>query len=302
VAVADRAQQLGVLNISLNGKEGISARGAYLFQNALTPSVQLDSLISHCIQDKGFKQFAILAPDDAFGKDMAYQFWNIAEKKGGKIVGFKTYPPKEKDFQNYVKDLIGLGAADLKNRKEEVEKLAQYKAEQKKKTGREPRVQLPPIINFEALFIPDSPAAVGQIAASLAYFDATGFALLGTTEWNSDALRQRGGRHVEGALFPGSLSMNSDQAQQKEFINNFIAAYGTTPDLLSAQSYEAMYMLSAVLKATSSANRNAIVNKLGALQDFATPLGPVSFDGTRIARRKLPILRMDKSGSIVKDK
>ena len=35
VAAGDRAQELGVLNLSLTGKEGISERGPYLFQNAL---------------------------------------------------------------------------------------------------------------------------------------------------------------------------------------------------------------------------------------------------------------------------
>src|SRR5262249_22706666 len=54
VAVAERSQQLGVMNLSLSGKEGISEKGAYLFQNALTPRVQMDSLLRYCINEKKF--------------------------------------------------------------------------------------------------------------------------------------------------------------------------------------------------------------------------------------------------------
>lgn len=298
LAVADRSQQLGVLNLSLNGKEGISARGAYLFQNALTPRVQLDSLVSYCVENKNYRRFAIFAPNDNFGKDMAYQFWDLADKKGAKIVAFKTYPPKEKDFQNPISEMIGV--ANIKYRRMEWERLQQFVTEQKQKSRREVKAQLPPIVDFDALFIPDSPAVASQIAASLAYFDATGFPLLGTTEWNSEQLYQRGGRLVEGALFPGALSVNTDNQHQKEFVGSFTSAYGSAPDLLASQAYEAMYLVGAVIKESGNANRNAIVTRLRALENFPTPLGNITFDDTRIARRKLPIFKLEKNGQIVR--
>ncbi len=297
VAVADRAQQLGILNLSLTGKEGVSSRGAYLFQNALTPRVQLESLVNHTMKEKNFKRFAILAPNNPFGKDMAAEFWDLVEKNGGHIVGYRLYPPDEKDFQEYVQRLVGL--SNPKFRTLEMTRLAEYKKEAKEKTGREPKADIPPIIDFDAIFLPDSPSTVSQIAASLAYYDVTNVPMLGTTEWNSDQLYKRGGRYVEGALFPGGLSSASKNETQKNFIRQFAAAYGGAPDLLATQAYEAMFILSGALKETSSSDRNDVVKEMSKMSGFLTPLGSLSFDATRIARRKLSVYKLEMGGNIV---
>ncbi len=297
VAVADRSQQLGILNLSLTGKEGVSSRGAYLFQNALTPGVQLESLVTHCVKEKGFKRFAILAPNNPFGKDMSAEFWDLVEKNGGHVVGYRLYPPEEKDFQEYVQRLVGLGNPKLRTL--ENARLAEYKKETKEKTGREPKADIPPIVDFDAIFLPDSPATVSQIAASLAYFDVSNVAMLGTTEWNSDQLYKRGGRYVEGALFPGGLSAASRNETQKAFIRLFAAAYGGAPDLLATQAYEAMHILTGALKQTASADRNDVVREMSRLNGYLTPLGSITFDGTRIARRKLSVFKLESGGNIV---
>lgn len=297
LAVADRAQQLGVPNISLTGKAGISARGAYLFQNALTPQVQLENLVDFAVRQRNLKRFAILAPNNTFGLDMSNQFWDLVEKSGGSVVAYQTYKPTEKDFQRYIREMIGL--ANLDFRKLEVQALDKFQEEYKEKTGRKPRVQLPPIVDFDAIFLPDSPRTVAQIAASLTYFDATNTVLLGTTEWNSDQLYKFGGRHVEGALFPGGLTEKSEDPKQREFLNEFSQAYGNAPDLLAGQAFEAMKLMTVAIDEASSSDRNDVVRELARMDDFNSPLGDVTFDTTRIARRKLPILKLEYGGNIV---
>lgn len=296
LAVAERSQQLGVLNLSLSAKEGLSERGAYLFQNALTPKVQVENLVNHVVKERGMKRFAILAPNDAFGKDMANQFWELTEKYGGKIVAYETYPPEEKDFQTHVKELTGL--SDPRYRKLEQAKLTQHIEETKKKTGKEPKSRLPPIVDFDAIFIPDGPKNVGQIAASLAYFDVSGVPLLGTTEWNTDQLYKRGGRYVEGAIFPGGISLGTRNPKQRDFIRVYSDAFGSAPDLLAGQAYEAMELIGAAINKSSS-DRNDIVNELGRLREYESPLGSVSFDNTRLARRRIPVYSLEKNGAIV---
>lgn len=297
VAVAERAQQLGVLNLSLSAREGLSERGAYLFQNALTPKVQVESLVGHAVRDRGWKRFAILAPGDNFGRDMANEFWELAERFGASIVSYHTYPPEEKDFQSHIKDLTGL--ADPKYRKLETTKLDEWVKEQKAKTGKEPKSpRLPPIVDFDAIFVPDGPKNVGQIAASLAYFDVTGVPLLGTAEWNSEQLYKRGGRYVEGAIFPGGLSMHTRNPRQRDFIRGYGEAFGAQPDLLGSQSFEAMALVAAAIRKSSS-DRNDLVTELASLKEFDSPLGMVSFDNSRLARRKLPVYSLSANGAIV---
>jgi len=296
VAVAERAGQLGIPNLSLSAKEGISEKSPYLFQNALTPRVQIESLVQFCIQNRKFRRFAVLAPNNAFGKDMTKQFWDMVELYGGKVVAHETYDPEEKDFQAHIKDLIGL--SDPKFRKLEQAKLFEYLREQKAKTGKEPKVQLPPIIDFDALFIPDSPKAVAQIAPSLAYFEVNGISLLGTTEWNSDAFFRRGGKYVEGAIFPAGLHLGTRNPKTREFIQYYQQAYGTPPDLLAVQAYEAMDIVIAGIQNGRSEDRNILVNQLSRLKDFETPIGNLTFDNDRIARRKLSILMLENGGQV----
>lgn len=296
LAAGDRAQELGVLNLSLTGKEGISERGAYLFQNALTPRVQMENLVKHCIQEKKFHRFAILAPENSFGDDMASEFTAVANRLGGRVVGYETYPPEAKDFQTAVQKLAGL--ADPRYRKMETQKLEAFVKEQQEKTRRPSKARLPPLVDFDAIFLPDGPKNAAQIAASLAYFDVTGVALLGTSEWNSDQLHKRGGRLVEGALFPAGLSLTSTHAKQRDFVRMYAEAYGGMPDLLSAQAYEA-FELVARAASGSGGNRNSAVSELSSLTRFESPLGILSVDASRTVQRTLPILGLVPGGNIV---
>ena len=294
---ADKAQELGVLNISLSGKDGIADRGVYIFQNALTPKLQLESLVSHCINNLKITRFALLVPNNNFGNEYSSNFWNAVTRFGGKVMAFEFYNPDEKDFQKNVQELVGLNP---KYRRLEFSKLLEYQKEQKAKTGKDPKVKLEPIIDFEAIFIPDSPKTVAQIAASLAYYDIKDITLLGTTEWNSDQLYQRGGQYVAGALFPGGLSLSSQNATQVSFIKSYNDAYGTNPDLLASQAYEAMHIVISALRTASSSDRNELVTFINNQKTFSSPLGSdVSFDGTRVAKRMVPIFRLESNGAVV---
>lgn len=297
LAVAERSQELGVLNLSFTGKSGLSEKGAYLFQNALTPSVQLESLVRHCILERKFRRFAILAPNNSFGEDMANEFWDLVEKYSGRVVGFELYAPDENDFQVHVRKLTGLDEPQY--RRLETIELNKYIAAQKTKTGREPKTRLPAIVDFDGIFVPDSPKTVAQVAASLAYFDATGPKLLGTTEWNTDQFYKRGGRHVEGALFPGGISVSSHNPRQRDFIRGFAEAYGSAPDLLASQGFEALTMIAVAMAQSRSSDRNQLVREMSSLKGLDTPLGTVTIDATRVARRMLPVFQLEAGGNII---
>lgn len=297
LAVAERCQQLGVPNLSFTSKEGLSRKGAYLFQNALTPRVQLEEMVRYVTQDKGFRRFAILAPKNSFGEEMAKEFWTLVEQNGAHIVAYERFAENTTDFQDSVKALLGL--ADPSLRKAENAALLKITKEYQEKYHRPSKARLPPIIDFDALFVPDLPGPVGQIAASLAYFDASGIPLLGTTEWNSDQLFRRGGRHVEGAIFPGAISPYSRNPQTKEFIRLFSENYGNPPDLLSAQAFEATHLIMESIRRSGSSNRNSIVTELSTFQNYDTPLGKLSFDSSRLAIRQLPVFALLPGGNVV---
>lgn len=295
-AVAERAEALGIPNISLANKEGISEKSPYLFQTGLTPAVQIENLVRFAVQQKGLRRFAILAPDNAFGKDMAQSFWEHVNANGAVISSYQLYPANERDFQEQIRNMVGL--QDLKHRRLEVTKLNDYIKEVKAKTGKEPKVQLSPIIDFDAIFIPDSPKAVSQAAASLNYFDVNGVPLLGTAEWNSDQFFRRGANLIQTAIFPAGFFLGSTQTTTRDFVRGYQQAYGQAPDLLAAQAYEAMEILAHAIRNSGSSDRNRLANQLGSIRDLATPLGRISFDGQRVGRRKLAVLSFEGGTSI----
>lgn len=294
-AVGERAQELGVLNISLTGKEGISERGAYLFQNALTARVQMENLVKHAIEQKELRRFAIMAPQGAFGDDMALQFTAAVNRLGGKVVELERYPADAKDFQEPVRRMVNL--FDLRPRRNEFKALDAFVKEQEK-TRRHSKARLPPIVDFDAVFLPDGPRAAAQIAASFAYFDVANIVLLGTSEWNSDQLYKRGGRLVEKALFPGAMILGSEDPRQREFAKAYVQAYGSMPDLLAAQAFEAMQLASRAAQ-SSGGNRNNAVSALQSGTRFESPLGELWFDANRTALRVLPILGLAPGGTII---
>ena len=168
----------------------------------------------------------------------------------------------------------------------------------KEKTKKEPKTQLSPIIDFDAIFIPDSPKTVSQVAASLNYFDASAVPLLGTAEWNSDQFFRRGASLIQTAIFPAGLYLGSQENTTRDFVRAYQEAYGASPDLLAAQSYEAMALLAHAIRTARSDDRNQLANQLGSIRELATPLGTLSFDSQRVGRRKLAVLSFENGTAI----
>ena len=118
--------------------------------------------------------------------------------------------------------------------------------------------------------------------------------------WARRGARVRGSAAVQLRSGPvqGGVSLGTRNARQKDFIRLYTESYGTAPDLLASQAYEAMELVGQAMKKSSN-DRNDLVNQLVGMQDFETPLGNVTFDSTRIAKRKMPIFTLEAGGNIV---
>ncbi|MBI1860287.1 MAG: penicillin-binding protein activator [Deltaproteobacteria bacterium] len=298
--VAKKAQELGVVNLSLTSREGVTEAGGLVFQNALIPRVQIESLAEYCIQEKGFKRFAILAPSDPFGTDMAMQFWDAIEKRGGIVSAMETYAPEDNDYQVQIQKMVGLYDSP-KLRKTELDKIADYQKEMKQKNPRakEKRIRLQAIVDFDAIFIPDIPKVVSQVVPNLAYFDVTGATLLGTAEWGTNQLYRRIGKGIVGALFPVAIQPETHRPVQFAFINLYKDAMGFFPDLLATQAYEAMEIVGVGLNKAGGSSSSALASAIAGAGTTESPLGAFSFDQKRIATRKLPVFSIDSSGSLI---
>jgi branched-chain amino acid transport system substrate-binding protein len=289
---AARAQEFGVPTIMLSQKAGVTEAGESIFRNALTSQMQVQALVDLAMKDLGYKNFALMYPNDAYGTEYANLFWDAVKARGGDITGAQVYDPKETDFRAHVQRLTG--TFYMEDRSEEFRyRSRQYAEKNPKRSARQggPSIEdiLPPVVDFDAIFIPDEARAVGQIAPALAYNNVRGIRLLGTNIWNSPRFLQRGQKFVENAIFVDSVLTNDPSFMNSNFYQTFKATFNDDPGLIEVQGYDSALMLRQVI-ASGESTRIGVREKLASLQNFPGALGSLSVTPDREIRRPMTAL------------
>ncbi len=235
---AFRAQEMGVPLMALSQKMGIPEIGDYIFRNFLVSRLQTKTLARYAVEELGIRRFAILYPMDYYGEEFMNLFWNDVTLFGGEVVGVRGYEKGKYDFGSEIRDLVGVDKVD-------------------RKTGRSRSKsdRLMPIVDFEAVFIPDSYDKAAVIAPQLAYNDVLGVRLLGTNSWNSPKLVKIGGKYVEGAVFVDGFYPDSHYEFARNFTSEFESAFGEKPGVLEAQAYDATKMVVSLIRSGDAKSR-----------------------------------------------
>ena len=297
-ALASKSQELGVPIITLSQKAGLTQIGDYVFRNAVTGEMQVRQLVESAMQNHNIQNFAVLFPNDAYGTEYANLFWDEVLARGGQIRAAQAYDPKETDFRNVVQRLVG--TYYIEDRASEYQaKLKEREKKGQKKSVRDdsPEEILPPIADFEAIFIPDSAKALGQIVPMLAYNDVADILFLGTNLWNTTDTIDRLGKTVPKILFVDSPSMEK-VARSSPFIKEFQTVFGSRPEAFEAQAYEAALALRRTIESgetTRESLREALAKSkylegvtgklpLTERREFLRPLIALSIKDAKIVR------------------
>lgn len=265
------ASDLHIPLITLTQQEGVTRIGPGIFRNFMTPAMQVQGLVSHAMTKQNLFRFAILHPDDTYGQNFRDLFWDAVENMGGRITGVESYPARSTDFSEPIRRLTGLHHPPPKDRQ------PPPPHGQERESG-PPK----PIIQFDALFIPDSAERAGLILPQLAYNDVEGVRLLGTNLWHSPRLMQMAGAHARGALIPTGFFVESTLPQTREFVQHFRETYGEDPGYLEAVVFDSLMLLFHALeqKPFSRTELREILQK-GAPHEGVT--GVILFSETREA-------------------
>jgi len=256
---AKEAQDLGVPIITLTQKKDIADTGDYVFRDFLTGDMQVKALVTYSIDNLGIENFAILYPDDNYGTKMMNLFWDEVLWQGGQIRGVESYNSKQTDFGKEIKALTGLNLS-----------------EKDKISGENPI----PIVDFDALFIPDSYPTVNMIAPQLAFYDVIGVQLLGTSIWNSPDLLEKNSEYLKGAIFTDCFSPDSAYPEVRNFIDSFYVACGREPGNLEALAYDATKIMTDLITEDNVEARDDLKDSLSHLKDYPGITGMTSFSGT----------------------
>ncbi|OQW52439.1 MAG: hypothetical protein A4S09_08785 [Proteobacteria bacterium SG_bin7] len=282
LAIASKADELGVPSIDLSQKTGISEVGESVFRNSVTSEMYVQELVRVAMEEYNINRFALLYPNDAYGVEYANIFWNEVIKRGGQINGAQPYPRNEKDFKGQIQRLVG--TFYIEDRMEEYKlRLKEWEKKQKRVSQRNlpPEDLLPPLVDFEALFIPDDTIALGQIASMLKYNDVGGIRLLGTNLWNKPSeFFARGQTFAENSLFVDSYTPSESELKGNYFYQEFGRVFGQKPTVFEIQAYDTGRILRQILdRGTDS--RTGVISSLKDGRDFPGIFGPLSVGKNR---------------------
>jgi ABC-type branched-subunit amino acid transport system substrate-binding protein len=218
-AAAARAGDRQVPLISLATAPEQRSANPYVFHIRHSAEARARTLAQRALA-KGVKTFAVLAPENGYGKAVGGAFAATVEKGGGTLVKTVTYPKGTKSF---AAQAAALGSS------------------------------------WQAVFVPDEADNLGLIAPALAatgnlarpmpfpkkVIGGRPILLLSTAEDLNDTYLVNAGRHSEGALLAPGFYPDDDDPKLKAFIDGYRAAYGHAPAATDAYAYDAAQLVAA---------------------------------------------------------
>ena len=323
------AEELQIPLITMSRAEGITDIGPHVFRTMVTNSQQADALAEYSMTTLGYKTFAVLFPNTPFGTEFTNAFWDAIEARGGVIRGAETYPHDATTFTDEAKKVVG--RYYLEDRADYLEKVRDIRdnetdAFRKRKALEKAKAGLNPVIDFDALLLPDSWQKVSLVAPALAVEEmvtnacdkhdleriqkTTGkdrlktVTLLGPSTWTSPKgpsgdpqLIERGGKYVLCSVFVDGFYENSDRPSTKAFVNTFRETLqGQSITLLDAVAFDTAGVVRRVIDTAAPKSRAAFREALSNLKGYEGATGAMSFTDKREAKRQLFILNITTRG------
>ncbi|MBC7395988.1 MAG: penicillin-binding protein activator [Bdellovibrionales bacterium] len=280
--LSEMAEHYQVPLVSIAQVQGTAS--PHLFSCSISTQDQAAKMADYAMKVRGFRRFAILGASNKAGEETAHAFWDEVLARGGEVRAFELYDPDLTDFRAPVDKAIGIHYTEA--REKELKELAEKRAELKitKKTMKTQQYfSLPPIVDFDAVFIADEAKTVGQIMPTFAYRDARNLPYLGITSWNSNQLVARAQDQAEGATFPVVFNTLLPPPETKRFYELYSSTYSTNPGELDALAFDAANLVIQVMsdRPDSRADFN---EKFEKISDVEGATGRVSVKEHRCVR------------------
>ncbi|TNF47524.1 hypothetical protein EP232_03350, partial [bacterium] len=261
-AAAEAAEKSGVPMITLSADPIIPDLGEHIFRRSLSDSQQIETLVRMVHDRLMMTRFAFLYPNNPYGKKMVNLFWDELDTRGAVVTAAESFPPGQTDFGPQIRAMVGL------NRK--------LNAEEQILEESGVEIELEPIVDFDALFIPADFQTVGLLAPQLAFYDVTSALILGTDGWNSPWMVELGEHYVEGALFTGSYLADMENPEAKLLAERYWISFGEDPQPLAVQGYDAALLIRSGLESGLVRDRSSLRTYLMNLADFPSAVGPLT--------------------------
>lgn len=298
LASAEAAEAAGIPLVTLSNREDVTLGRKYVMRTRTTPADEVNVLVNHAVDQLGAMRFGVLYPKTRYGRGMRKLYWDAIVARGGRLVAMASYAPDETDFSNVIKEMVGfrfLGAGErqaIAERDRAVDAarslppaqaaVARRAAFETTGPGGEP---LPPIVDFDVLFIPDSAEAIAMIAPGLALQGVRDVRLLGSSDWLDADLLRGSDRHVAGAVVSTPFFAASDVGVVHEFVVDYQQTFEVAPDAYAAQGFDAANLVLQQLAARRR-DRESVLEGLRSVRAFPGASGSLTMLPDGNARRR----------------
>ncbi len=305
-AAAREAQVRGVPIITLTQRPGITETGDYVFRNFLTSRMQAEALAEHATGRLGLERFAILYPDERYGEVFLHAFWDKLIERGGVVKGVESYDSSKTDFSEPIRKLVGL-YHDIPDELRAVIPVGEqlFDVSEDRYDGDAPGLvdaarqdeedengEPEAIVDFDAVFIPDSARVSGLIIPQLRFFDIRDVHLLGTNLWHSQTLIDAAGRQLRQGVIPEGFYADSSRPAVRRFVRDYKQVYEDAPGYLEAAGYDTAMILFELVSKPEIDNRVALKNALLDMPPMDGMTGTTHFDETGEAVKDLYLLEV----------
>lgn len=285
------AEQAGIPMIALSSDLTVAQPGVYLL--GIAPEQQIDRVVGYAAQ-QGYLRFAVLAPQNAFGRRMAGAMEQAVAQGGGQVVQRAFYNPDGLGIEETVRELTRYKArqadleaqiAELRLRGDEVSLAAIARLEEMEAAG---------TVSFDALLIPESGSLLREISAWLGYYDVNPneVRLLGLANWNDPSL-------LREPVLRGAWYAMTPQDRMDWFNGRFETAYGSTPPPVAALAYDAMALAAGLSRNTDQGefDEAAVTDWRG----FSGIEGIFRFQADGEPERGMVVMEIQPGGAVVAD-
>jgi branched-chain amino acid transport system substrate-binding protein len=325
-AAGQYAQTRGIPIVVFTQREEVPDIGSYVFRNFITPQMQVRSLVTFAVENLGSRRFAILYPDEKYGWRYMNLFWDQVVENGGTVNAVEAYDPTGTDFAEPIKNMTGLFyevPADLNRQSfpgplprtltlmadqylqdpiaaiDPVARISGIPLDRealddlgRRNSGREDRWD--PIVDFDAVFIPDAPKKAGLVIPQLAYYDIRDVYLLGTNLWNSKTLLEMSGEYMKNTLIADAFFTEGSSAAVKAFVADFTEVFGRAPGIIEALAYDSAMMVFSTMRQTATDSRRELKQALLQMEPFKGVTGPTRFQPNGEVEKALQMLRIER--------
>jgi branched-chain amino acid transport system substrate-binding protein len=249
---ARRATERGVPLLSLHPAAELlaGADSPFVFHAVHSAEQRARALARHAIA-AGVRDFAILAPDSGYGRQVGGAFKAEVERQGGQVVIAVRYPAAARSFTA------------------EVKKLSKP---------------------FQALFVPDRASVLELVAPALAAGNlharpvgekvkhGRAIMLLSTADLLAPRFAQSAGRYAWGAMLAPGFFADRTDPRIGEFTALYEQSFGRAPTALDAYAFDAAWAIRAAVDAGARTRRELASALVAGRVEGLT--GRVTFDST----------------------